>query len=116
MRRNNFIKKAEYPGGSKALKLFIYQNLKYPKQALDNRVEGVVFLDYYVRDNGSINEINLVKAIGYGCDEEAIRLVRLLKYPAVINKDLRVNTRFKISISFKLPLQRKPISINYHYK
>ena len=108
----NFIKKAEYPGGGGALKKFIQQNLIYPKEALIHRVEGSVHLKYEVNDKGKLHSISIVNGLGYGCDEESIRIVKLLKYPTVKNRGIKVNTKFKLTIPFKLP-SLDPIKINY---
>ena len=115
MKDKKFVKKAEYPGGNEALKKFVKENLCYPKEALLHRVEGKVFLKYQVNDNGDVHSIVVVNGIGYGCDEEAKRIVGLLKFPAQINKGVRINTKFKIAIHFNLP-KTKAVKINYVLK
>ena len=114
MKSKNFIKKAEYPGGADALKKFIKQTLRYPKEALLHRVEGRVYLKYEVNERGKVHSISVVNGLGYGCDEEAIRIIGLLKYSQVKNRGLKVNTKFKLAIHFKLP-SSNPIKINYIY-
>ena len=114
MKSKHFIKKAEYPGGSEALKKFIKNNLRYPKEALMHRVEGSVFLRYEVNETGKVHSISVVNGLGYGCDKEAIRIVGLLKYPQVKNRGVKVNTKFRLTIRFKLP-PTTPIKINYIY-
>ena len=115
MKDKKFVKKAEYPGGNEELKKFVKKNLCYPKEALLHRVEGKVFLKYQVNDNGDVHSIVVVNGIGYGCDEEAKRIVGLLKFPAQINKRVRINTKFKIAIHFNLP-KAKTVKINYILK
>jgi len=115
MKSKNFIKKAEYPGGAEALKKFVKNNLRYPKEALMHRVEGSVFLRYEVNEQGYVHSISIINGLGYGCDEEAERIISLLKYPKVKNRGMKVNTKFKITIHFKLP-PVVPIKINYIYK
>ena len=114
MKEKKFLKRAEYPGGSEALKKFIKKNLRYPQEAILHRVEGKVFLKYEVNDKGKVHSVVVVNGIGYGCDKEAIRIVTLLKYPSQINKGIRINTKFKLAIHFNLP-KPKPIKINYVY-
>ena len=114
MKSKNFIKKAEYPGGGDALKKFVKQTLRYPKEALLHRVEGRVYLKYEVNETGKVHSISVVNGLGYGCDAEAIRIVGLLKYSQVTNRGLKVNTKFKLSIYFKLP-PATSIKINYIY-
>lgn len=114
MKSKNFITKAEYSGGSEALKKFIKNNLRYPKEALLHRIEGRVYLKYEVNETGKVHSISVVNGLGYGCDKEAIRIVGLLKYPQVKNRGFKVNTKFKLTIRFKLP-RAAPIKINYIY-
>ena len=88
----DFLELPKYPGGHKDFESFIYKNLKYPKAALEKGIEGVVFLHYDVDDNGKVSNIIIEKGVGYGCDEEAIRLVGLIKYPKIKNRGVRVKT------------------------
>ena len=115
MKHKKFVKKAEYPGGKIALQQFVKENLRYPQDAILHRVEGKVFIKYEVNDNGQVHSVKVTSGIGYGCDQEAIRIVKLLKYPSQINKGVKINTKFKITIHFNLP-KSKTIKINYVYK
>lgn len=110
-----FINKAKYPGGSEALKKFIKRELTYPKQALIHKIEGTVFLSYEVSEKGKVHNISVINGLGYGCDKEAKRIISLLDYPNVKNRGIKVNTKFRIKIHFKLPNQN-PIKINYIVK
>ena len=51
------------------------ENLRYPPRAARMGIEGRVFVEFIVEKNGSLTDINVVKAIGGGCDEEAIRVI-----------------------------------------
>lgn len=115
MKDKEFVKKPEYPGGRTALKEFVKNNLCYPKSALLYKVEGKVFLRYEVNNKGSVHSVKVVNGIGYGCDEEATRIIKLLKYPHQINKGVKINTKFKITIHFNLP-KIKTIKVNYVLK
>ena len=109
-----FINKAKYPGGAEALKEFVKQNLRYPNKALIHKIEGNVFLKYEVNETGKVHNVSIINGLEYGCDEEAIRIIGLLKYPQVKNRGMKVNTKFKLAIHFKLP-PAIPIKINYIY-
>jgi len=98
-----FLNKAIYPGGDKALVEFIKKNLKYPKEAIEKKIEGKVYLKYKVSPKGLVYDVFILKGIGFGCDQEAIRLVKLLKYTSPKNRKLKVTTYKKINISFKKP-------------
>tara|TARA_B100001250_G_scaffold144171_1_gene123418 strand:- start:22054 stop:22404 length:351 start_codon:yes stop_codon:yes gene_type:complete len=110
-----FINKAKYPGGAEALKKFVKQNLRYPNKALIHKIEGNVFLKYEVNETGKVHNISIINGLKYGCDEEAKRIINLLEYPKVKNRGIKVNTKFKIKIHFKLPKEQS-IKINYIIK
>jgi len=109
MREKKFINTAIYPGGKKAVQEFIKKNLSYPKEALNSQIEGDVIVKYKVNSSGNITNTHIIKGIGYGCDKEAVRIVKQLKYPKYINKKIRVTTSKKITIKFRLP----KLSIHY---
>src|SRR6187551_743241 len=70
-----------YPGGKKALDAFVSSNMQYPADAIEKQIEGSVALDYDVDIFGKVISAKVRHGIGYGCDEEAVRLTRLLIYP-----------------------------------
>lgn len=70
------IKLAEPVGGRKAYDKYLDDNLRYPQQALESKVKGRVVIEFTVRVDGSLDEFNVIKKLGYGCDEEVIRLVK----------------------------------------
>lgn len=62
----------------KRIRQFLSDHLQYPKDALRNRVEGVVNISFIVEKNGQIGNVKALNSLGYGCDEEAIRLIEQL--------------------------------------
>ena len=89
--------------GKAAFKKYIKENLEYPSEALEKGIEGVVVLSFYVEPSGAISNIKVEKSLGYGCDKEAVRLLKEgpLWKPAVkegtpIGHEQKVNIRFKI--------------------
>ncbi len=111
-RTKKFPKLPEYPGGKEAFRKYIKENLVYPKEALEKRVEGVVYLTAHVDDNGNVYRVNVENGIGAGCDEEAVRLIKGVHYYAVKNKGIRVKTKKRFRIKFKLPPETK---VNYQF-
>ncbi len=116
----SFIKHPTYPGGKKALDDFIKENLKYPEEALKNKIEGTVSIEYDVDVFGKVILAKIKHGIGHGCDEEAIRLVKLLKYPKKRYKGMHVvfhmtiNIHFRINTASKSPEQpQQQIVYNY---
>lgn len=72
-----------YVDGIFALKDFIKANLEYPRQAMLSDLQGVVVLRFVVEPSGLVTNIDVKKSVGGGCDEEAIRVLKLIKwYPA----------------------------------
>lgn len=66
----------EFPGGMAALGQYLGKNLKYPAAASRANVSGRVFLTFVVNTDGSIQDIQVLKGLGFGCDEEAQRVVK----------------------------------------
>ena len=114
-RDKHFIKKPIYPGGSRAMKAFIRKELKYPKEALDNKIEGVVRVRYTIDKDGHVVKTKVLVHVGHGCDEEAERIVRLFKFHVPKNRKLKVHFHKTVNIRFKLP--KKPtVKLVYEQK
>jgi len=67
---------ASFPGGEEARLRFLQENLRYPVMAREAGIQGTVFITFVVERNGSITDVRILRGIGGGCDEEAIRVVR----------------------------------------
>ncbi|MFC1730691.1 TonB family protein [candidate division KSB1 bacterium] len=67
-----------FKGGEDALYSFFQDRIKYPREAGENRIEGTVFLRVEIRKDGKISHVEIITGIGYGCDEEAMRIANLL--------------------------------------
>lgn len=67
---------AEPVGGLRAYDKYLDDNLRYPQQALDNNIKGRVAIQFTVGLDGSLNEFKVTRSLGFGCDEEVIRLVK----------------------------------------
>lgn len=89
--------------GLNAFYHYIQKNLKYPEEAKNMGVEGKVFVQFIVEPNGKLTEVQAVKGIGAGCDEEAVRVLEKAEAwnPATI-ADIPVKTRMILPITFKL--------------
>lgn len=66
----------EFEGGERALSNFLSSNLRYPVVALENGVQGRVIVRFAVDRDGGISDVSVLKGIGSGCDEEAVRIVK----------------------------------------
>lgn len=98
-----FLRMPRYAGGKKAFSAFIEAHLKYPATALEHQIAGEVHLAFDVDDNGNVKNARITKGLGYGCDEEALRLINLIKYSKVKNRGRRLTIHRKGIIRFKLP-------------
>jgi hypothetical protein len=68
----------QFPGGKDSLSSFIKKNTHYPKEACKHHVTGIIEVDFTVTTTGSIKDPVVKNHLGYGCDEEAIRVVNLM--------------------------------------
>ncbi len=96
-----------YPGGKDSFRAFVAENLRYPEAALQNNIQGTVYLEYTVDNIGTIDNIVVTRGIGYGCDEEAVRLVKLITYPSVRNRGVKMKVTMKTRIAFTLPAKQE---------
>ncbi len=114
-RKTKFLKLPHLDGGRELLKKFVKENLRYPKEALENNVEGDVIVKFKVTGKGEVMNPEIVKSVGYGCDEEAIRLVMMLRYQAVKNRGVRVTTDNTVKIPFRIKKKKtaQKYSISY---
>lgn len=106
-----FLDLPRYHGGKEALSKFIGENLRYPTEAIEAGIEGKVLVGFDIDDNGKVHNIAVIHGIGYGCDEEAMRIVSLLQYQKVSNRGKRVLVHSKMHIRFKLPVRKLNYSI-----
>ncbi|HWV31747.1 MAG TPA: energy transducer TonB [Dyadobacter sp.] len=93
---------AEFPGGTKAMYKFIEANLRIPSEAKEAGISGKVFTSFYVETTGEITQVTVLKGLGYGCDEEAVQLVKSMprwKPGKVYSKPHRV--KYTLPISFE---------------
>jgi protein TonB len=90
-------------GGYEAFYKYIGKNIKYPDQARRMGVEGKVFVQFVVDKDGSITDVQVLKGIGSGCDEEAIRVVKSApKWTPGKQRGRPVRVRMSVPIAFKL--------------
>lgn len=93
----------EFPGGQKALLEFLNRNIQYPANARESGIQGVVYASFIVEANGKISKPEILRGIGGGCDEEALRVIKMM--PDWIPAKQRgkvVPVKFNLPVSFKL--------------
>lgn len=89
-------------GGRTAYKQYLEKNLHYPELALENQIEGRVTIEFTVDSFGKIGNFKVIKGLGFGCDEEVIRLIQqgpkwipTKKDSEPVSDNVRVKMRFK---------------------
>lgn len=92
-----------YPGGDEALMEFIGKSLVYPEMAIKAEVEGRVSVEFIVEKTGEVTNVKVLKSIGAGCDEEAVRVCRMLrKWNPGKQNGVPVRVRVVIPFVFRL--------------
>lgn len=97
-----------YPQGDGELAKFIKLNLKYPKEALEKEIEGKVYCEFFIEIDGTITNIKVIRSLGYGCDEEAVRIIKSMPkwIPAkLLCNDNPGNIRSKCTLPIKFQLE-----------
>jgi periplasmic protein TonB len=84
------------------IQAFIAKNVVYPKDAQKKGIQGKVMARFVIEKDGSTSNIEIVKGIGYGCDEEVERVVKLMKFTPAMQKGKAVRVRIAIPVNFKL--------------
>jgi protein TonB len=93
----------DFPGGDEGRMKFLKKNLIYPKAARNNSIEGVVYIEFIVEKDGSLTNIKVKRGIGGGCDEECIRVVKLMpNWKPGKQRGEYVRTQFLLPIKFIL--------------
>ena len=92
-----------YPGGDEARIKYLQDNIKYPDEAKELGVQGKVFVTFVVEVDGSITDVRVLRGIGAGCDEEAIRVVKgMPKWVPGKQRGVPVRVQFNLPIKFTL--------------
>ena len=92
-----------FPGGEQAMMEFVAKNVQYPKEAMEKEISGRVLVGFIVEKDGSISETEVVKGIGGGCDEEAVRVVKAMpKWKPGKQDGKPVRVHFILPLTFKL--------------
>lgn len=93
----------EYPGGIGAFYKYVATNLRYPAQARRMGIAGKVFVQFVVEKDGKLTDVQILKGIGAGCDEEALRVIKKSKaWKPGRQRGRPVKVRMIIPINFRL--------------
>lgn len=94
---------ASFPGGIQEMMNFIKDNLKYPQQARETGTQGKVFVSFVVERDGSLTDVKVLRDIGSGCGEEAVRVVKSMpKWKPAKQRGKPVRMQFNLPVAFTL--------------
>ncbi len=92
-----------FPGGNAECMKFIEQNLRYPEEARNKRIEGRVIIQFIIDKNGSVTEPYVAKGVEKSLDEEAIRLIKSMpKWIPAKMDGKTIQIKYTLPVSFKL--------------
>lgn len=92
-----------FPGGEAELFKYLAGNIKYPAMAKDAGISGIVYVTFVVMETGKINDVKVLRGIGGGCDEEAIRVVKNMpSWKPGKQRGKPVRVQFNLPIRFTL--------------
>ncbi|KAA9353182.1 energy transducer TonB [Larkinella humicola] len=93
----------EFPGGMAALGQFLGKNIRYPPAASRANISGRVFVSFVVNTDGSIQDVTVLKGLGFGTDEEAMRVVKAMpKWRPGKQSGRPVRVKYNLPINFQL--------------
>lgn len=94
---------ASFPGGNEAWGKFLNKHLDYPKMAKRAGIQGRVYLNFVVDKDGNVSDIEVVRGIGGGCDDEAVRVLKMApKWNPGLQRGNPVKSRMSLYIHFVL--------------
>ena len=92
-----------FPGGEAKLMEYVAKNVKYPQIARETGVQGRVYVNFVVEPDGSVSNVSVLRGIGGGCDEEAIRVVKSMpKWKPGKQRGKAVRVSYMLPVNFKL--------------
>ena len=92
-----------FPGGEAELFKYLGKSIKYPQMAQDAGIQGVVFVTFLVDKDGGVKNVKVLRGIGGGCDEEAIRVVQKMpKWTPGKQRGKSVKVQYNLPIKFTL--------------
>lgn len=93
----------KFPGGIDDFYKFLGDNIKYPEEAAKQEIQGNVFVSFIVERDGSLNDIKIDRGLGYGTDEEAVRILKLSpKWEPGTQNGKTVRVKYNLPIKFSL--------------
>jgi protein TonB len=92
-----------YPGGETERLKFLAENIQYPELALASGIQGTVYLQFVIDSKGNITDVKIIRGIGGGCEDEALRVIKMMPpwHPGKQN-GRTVRVLYTMPVSFKI--------------
>lgn len=91
-----------FPGGKRKMQEFINKEIEFPQEAKEEGISGKVYVSFVVCKSGKISDIEVLKGIGHGCDEEAVRIIKKMpEWEPGRQRGRKVNVKVHIPIEFE---------------
>jgi protein TonB len=92
-----------FPGGDEARIKYLQENIKYPEMAKESGIQGTVYVTFVVEKDGRITNVKVLRGIGGGCDEEAVRIIKNMpRWKPGKQRGRAVRAQFNMPIRFVL--------------
>jgi protein TonB len=92
-----------FPGGDRERIRFLAENIEYPQLARESGIQGTVYVTFVVEKDGSVTDVRVMRGIGGGCDEEAVRVVKMMpQWKPGKQRGKPVRVQFNMPIRFTL--------------
>lgn len=93
----------DFPGGTAKLAEYLQKNIKYPQMARESGIQGRVFVNFVVEPDGHVSNVKVLRSLGGGCDEEAMRVVKAMpKWKPGKQRGKPVRVSYILPVNFKL--------------
>lgn len=99
----------QFPGGEEALFKYLQAETQYPQAAFEQRIEGIVYATFVIDKDGTLKETKVLRGIGNGCDEEALRVVQNMPtWTPGRQNGKNVSVQYNLPVRFSLKTTKKP--------
>ena len=92
-----------FPGGEQEMYRYIGKNIEYPRMAKESGISGRVYVTFVVERDGSVTDVKILRGIGGGCDEEAVRVIKKMpRWSPGKQRGKPVRVQYRMPIKFTL--------------
>lgn len=97
-----------YVGGDEARLKFIKENIIYPEEARQKGIQGTVYVTFVIEKSGSLNDVKVLRGLGGGLDEEAVRVVKMMPpWQAGKQRGKFQRVQYNMPVKFTLPVDKQ---------